>query len=214
MNSLYNTITNHFNNLSNYKTKEISDYAKTLIKNKTNVSALKPYIKDNNIIYRIYFQVSLHEIKEVTKQIEFIVGHEDIFNDWWHIDTLLQFLKRPSSFDDVYKYSVEFVNSPLCFTRRLGYVIMLKSVIKEASHFDQIIKLFKDDDEYYCQMAMAWLLQDMCVYEPVKVIDYIINSKLKYNILGKAISKINDSFKISVDVKETLIKHRNQLKAN
>jgi len=72
----------------------------------------------------------------------------------------------------------------------------------------------KDDEEYYVQMAQAWLIADLAVYNIETIKEFIYNTKLKYNIIGKAIQKICDSFRISYEDKEYLKKLRNKVKNN
>ena len=60
----------------------------------------------------------------------------------------------------------------------------------------------KDDEEYYVQMAEAWLISYLGIYAPQKTFDYIKGCPLKYNIIGKGIQKICDSFRVSDEWKE------------
>ena len=46
-------------------------------------------------------------------------------------------------------------------------------------------------------MAEAWLICDLAVFNPKDTIAFIENSTLDYNILGKAIQKMLDSYRIS-----------------
>ncbi|NLJ89879.1 MAG: hypothetical protein GX323_03180 [Clostridiales bacterium] len=72
----------------------------------------------------------------------------------------------------------------------------------------------KDDPEYYVQMAQAWLICDLAVFNPKDTIEFIENSNLKYNILGKAIQKILDSYRISDSDKAYVKSLRPKLKEN
>ncbi|MBQ5917850.1 MAG: hypothetical protein IIW92_04745, partial [Lachnospiraceae bacterium] len=72
----------------------------------------------------------------------------------------------------------------------------------DESKAEDIIKLFKDDDEYYVQMAEAWLISYLGIYAPRTTFDYIKGCPLKYNIIGKGIQKICDSFRVSDEWKE------------
>ena len=50
-------------------------------------------------------------------------------------------------------------------------------------------------------MAEAWLISYMAIYYPEKTLKYIAGCPLKYNIIGRAIQKICDSFRISNEYK-------------
>ena len=60
----------------------------------------------------------------------------------------------------------------------------------------------KDDDHYYVQMGEAWLIAELAVDEPDKIYRWMANDGMKYNINGKAIQKICDSYRISDEWKE------------
>lgn len=64
-----------------------------------------------------------------------------------------------------------------------------------------MLKLFKDDDEYYVIMAEAWLISYLGIYNPDKTLEYLKSKPLEYNIVGKSIQKICDSFRVSEENK-------------
>ena len=127
--------------------------------------------------------------------------HFAYLNDWWHVDILLQLLVKAPSFDYVLAKASEYVKSSLLFVRRWGYVIFLGGHQKDATHTAKILLLFHDDEEYYVQMAEAWLLADLAIYNPQAVLAFIKAKKLRYEIIGKGIQKMCDSFRIDDDIK-------------
>ena len=80
-------------------------------------------------------------------------------------------------------------------------------LVKENNAFDMLIKLFKDDEEYYVIMAEAWLISYLATYYPEKTLDYLKSKPLEYNIVGKAIQKVCDSFRVSEEYNEKPIKN-------
>ena len=70
-----------------------------------------------------------------------------------------------------------------------------------------------DDERYYVQMMEAWLLCEMVVHNPYEGYEVLQRSKLKYNILGKAIRKCQDSFKIKEDMKHNIKNLREEKRA-
>jgi 3-methyladenine DNA glycosylase AlkD len=211
---LYQQILDDFSKIPNIKTKAIDTYNRKLIKEKTDVSSLKDYIMDNQILHRTYFQVSLRLLKSYQEQFKFIEDNEDYLQDWWHTDQLTQFLIKPIDFDFAYGKAKEYICSEKTFTRRWGYVLFLTDLQKNPANTGKILALMKDDEEYYVQMAQAWLICDLAVFNPKEVISFLENSKLKYNILGKAIQKMVDSYRISDEDKAYVKSLRNKLKAN
>lgn len=117
--------------------------------------------------------------------------------DWWQVDQLSQFVSKGLVFDFAYEKAKQYVESELPFVRRWGYVLFMPSLVKDVSVVEKILLLFKDDEAYYVQMAQAWLISSLAVYAPEKTWKYLVSCSLHYNIVGKAIQKINDSFRIS-----------------
>ena len=148
------------------------------------------------------------------EQLQFIEDNYLLLNDWWHVDQLTQFIKGVMDFDYVYELAKKYINSKHVFLRRWGYVMFISGLQKDKKNTKKILKLMKNDDEYYVQMAEAWLICDLAVFNPDEVIKFLEKSKIKYNILGRAIQKICDSFRISDDVKEIVKRLREKLKNN
>ena len=197
----YNEIKELFDNLpKNFKTKDIDRLDKKLIKEKQDVSCLKDYVKNNNLYNRTYFQVSLGILSNYVEQYEFIEQNALLLNDWWHTDQLPQFIEVPDIYFAASK-AKEYVKAEHPFLRRWGYVMFMPTLVKQEAAFDLIIPLFKDDDEYYVQMAEAWLISYLAIYHPEKTLAYLETQNLKYNIISKAIQKILDSYRISNEYK-------------
>ena len=187
---------------NNYKTKDVDRLNRDLIKRGVNVSFLRDIVLEKQEYHRTYFQVSMGQIKGIEGKLEFIEDNFDKLNDWWHVDQLSQFVDKELTFDMAYEKAKEYVNNDMPFARRWGYVIFMPTLVKDEARAEDIIKLFKDDDEYYVQMAEAWLISYLGIYAPKKVFDYIKGCPLKYNIIGKGIQKICDSFRVNDDWKE------------
>ena len=182
-------------------TKDIDQIANEYTKDEVDVSELFSHISENGALHRIYFVVSLNQIKDYEKQIEFIEKHFASLGDWWHVDILNQLLVKPVSFAYVYQKAKQYVAANLLFVRRWGYVIFLNGMQKDPQNTKQILQLMHNDDEYYVQMAEAWLIADLAIYNPEVVLAYLNSKKLDYRIIGKAIQKICDSYRISDEVK-------------
>ena len=190
--------------LSEYKrlkTADVDVIAKDYLKQHMDVKPLYPYINESGPIFRIYFVVSLKNIKEYDAQMRFIENHFHHLQDWWHVDLLLQLLVKAPSFDYVYDKAKGYVKSDLPFVRRWGYVIFLSGFQKHPEYTKKILQLFHDDDAYYVQMGEAWLLADLAIYNPEEVLSFIAKKPLHYAIIGKGIQKISDSFRISDEIK-------------
>lgn len=210
----YQEMKNDFNSMKIRNTKEVDLYNRKLIKLKADVSDLEAYLSSDYSVFRTYFQISLAYLDTNVEQITFIEKYHYLYNDWWQIDVLLQFIKKPVNFDYAFNKAKIYIESKETFMRRFGYVIFLLGLQKDERNCQLITSLIKDDDEYYVQMAEAWLIADMGVYQFEVVYNYLKDSKVKYNILGKAIQKMCDSFRISDIDKERVKALRSKLKEN
>ena len=198
----YVEVMKKLNDIGNYKAKDAQLIAKEYINNNLDVNDLLPYILDNWALHRIYFEVNLKRLKSQQEQFEFIERHFDYLNDWYHTDELIQFVRKYITFEYAYNKAKYYVRDKRTFVRRWGYVLFLTGIHKEPLRFKKIAKLFHNDNEYYVVMAQAWLLADLCIYAREETIEFIRKCKLNYNILGKAIQKICDSYRIDDRTKE------------
>lgn len=177
----------------NYKTGDVDTLIRRYGKEKADVSGLRPYILSQQQFHRIYFYVSLNRIKDVEQRMAFI--HENLlFSDWWHTDQLIHFV-ADLDYDTAMAYAKNYVCSQDPYIRRWGYVLFISRLGR--GHAQGLLPLTHDDDHNTVQMAQAWLIAELAVEEPETVYGWFQRNDLKYNINGKAIQKICDSYRIS-----------------
>ena len=180
-----------------YKTGDVDRLIRLLVNQKADVSALRPYILSEQQFHRIYFYVTLDQIMNVDERMSFI--HENLlFSDWWHTDQLIHYV-ADLDFDTALRYAREYIHDDAPFIRRWGYVLFISRLCK--GHAAELLPLMHDDDAYYVQMAEAWLIAELAIYEPEAVWEWFRENDLKYKINGKAIQKICDSYRIPEDWK-------------
>lgn len=193
---------------AHYKTGDVDRLIRQYVKQKADVASLRPYILTEQQFHRIYYYVSLKQIKSVDDRMAFI--HENLlFSHWWHTDQIISFV-ADLSFDIALHYAKSYVHSEDPFIRRWGYVLFISKLCK--GHGEDILPLTQDDDHYYVQMAQGWLIAELAVHEPETVHIWMQKNDLKYNINGKAIQKICDSFRITDEWKEEFKKLRPALR--
>ena len=180
-----------------YKTADVDRLNRRLIKNRADVSFLREMILDRQEYHRTYFQVSLGQLTGIEAKLAFIEDNFDKLQDWWHVDQLSQFVDKELTFNLAYERAKAYISSELPFARRWGYVLFMPTLVKQAGAAEKLFPLFRDDDEYYVQMAEAWLLSYLGIYAPEETLAYLESCPLRYNIAGKAIQKICDSFRVS-----------------
>lgn len=191
-----------------YKTGDVDRLIRQYVKQKADVSALRPYILDQQQFHRIYFYVTLNQIRNADERMAFI--HENLlFSDWWHTDQLISYV-ADLDFDVALLYAKNYIHSEDPFIRRWGYVLFISRLCK--GHAAQLLPLVHNDEAYYVQMAEGWLIAELAIYESEVVYAWFQINDLKYNINGKAIQKICDSFRISEDWKQKYKELRPELR--
>lgn len=175
-----------------YKTGDVDRLIRRYVKEKADVSELRPHILTRQQFHRIYYYVSLEQIRDVQARMAFI--HENLlFSDWWHTDQIISYV-ADLDFDTAMSYARDYIRDEDPFIRRWGYVLFISRLCKGRA--DALLPLMQNDDHYYVQMAESWLIAELAVHEPETVYAWFPNNGLKYNINGKAIQKICDSFRI------------------
>ena len=192
----------------NYKTGDVDRVIRDLVKQKADVSQLRPHILTQQQFHRIYYYVSLKQLKTADARMAFIHGNL-LFSDWWHTDQLISFV-ADLDFDTALMLAKQYIRDADPFIRRWGYVLFISRLGR--GHAAQLLPLMHNDEAYYVQMAQAWLIAELAIFEPEVVYDWFQKNDLKYNINGKAIQKICDSFRITEDWKQKYKELRPELK--
>ena len=181
-----------------YNTKDIDRLIARYVREGADASPLRPYVLAEQQFHRVYYYVSLEQIKSARERMAFI-DRNLLFSDWWHTDGLIRFVSD-LDFARAMSYARRYVRSADPFIRRWGYVMFISRLGR--GHADELLPLMADHDHYYVQMGEAWLIAELAVFEPEKVYLWMTDNHLNYSINGKAIQKICDSFRISNEWKE------------
>ncbi len=181
----------------NPKAAVVDKYNRLLIKQRMDVSFLKPVIAGHEEYYRTYFQVSIATRATLNDKFTFLEDNFDLLRDWWHVDILMGYLGDGLDFDYAYQKAQKYVTSRLPYVRRFGYVLFIPRLVKEKKNLNKLFGLLKNEEVYHVVMAEAWLISFLAMCDANVTYDYLKHCELKYNIVGKAIQKICDSFVIS-----------------
>ncbi|MCR5553362.1 MAG: DNA alkylation repair protein [bacterium] len=138
-------------------------------------------------------------IKDFNEQKHAILKLIPTMDSWEATDTFKVKIK-PKNTLTYYNFSLELLKSDLTFGRRLGAVIFLK-LVGDASLTEKILKIIeenKDEKEYYVNMCYAWVICEAMVKQRDITIKFWQNAKFNKFVNNKAISKCNDSFRVSL----------------
>ena len=150
------------------------------------------HIKDEKIFYN-YF-------KEYIKKID----------NWALCDSFCSAIKIVRKHE--IKYFIEAIKMSVKeaeFTSRVGIVMILNHFISKENLnviFDTLNKI--QSEKFYINMAEAWLICEIYIKYPEETKSFIKDNNLNKFTQNKAISKIHDSYRVSVEEKELLNKYR------
>ena len=152
------------------------------------------------------FLISL--IKDYKVQMKYINKLIKYIDSWSVTDTLKFSIKNYEN--EYLDYAKELIKSKDTYARRTG-VRILFSYTRLDNYIDKIFNMvntLKDEEEYYVNMAVAWLLCELIIKQRDKTLNYLKKHNLNKFTINKMISKCRDSFRVSDSDKEFLLKYK------
>ena len=199
------------------KTLSNSDYLVIGVKNPILKQIIKNHVKDEELktddfvlgeyleIDFIYFGLSLSRLKNVDDQLEFLRKNIRYAKSWAITDTVSTYIKK-HDFAKYFEFFKAMYNTKHTYERRMAYILGLKHYKDE-----QVLKVLNNinaNEEYMVMMAEAWLLATIAIQYPNEIFEFLKRSD-DMTLKRKTISKINESFRISDDLKERFKTLRN-----
>ncbi len=147
-------------------------------------------------------------IKDLDESIKYLDAFKTIINNWASCDLFCSEYKIVGKNKDYFwKYINDNIGSSNLWVKRLCFVLILSYYIEEQRLSD--IFALTDEygtNDYYVQMAVSWLISICYIKFPKITINYITNNKLDKFTHNKAIQKIRESYRVSIEDKEYLNK--------
>lgn len=128
-------------------------------------------------------------------------------DNWASVD-VLKFTKISS--ENLEELSNKYLKSDKTFVRRLSVKIWFELIKRDGfveKTFDLLDNL-ANEKEYYVNMCGAWLLAECMTKYRDETLKYFERSKTNDFVINKAISKCRDSFRISENDKNLLLKYK------
>lgn len=136
--------------------------------------------------------------------------HYLIQADNWALCDLLNFPITPGNALSFVKLAKRFLKSSYTFVRRTGVIIFLK-LAKQTEWLPQIFEMLDSlngEQEYYVNMAGAWVLCECYVQHKEETIAYLLNHKTNKFVVNKGIQKCRDSYRVTPTEKEMLLQFK------
>lgn len=170
----------------------------------------------NQNTHQTYEETMLHGLVigylkiEFTKQLEYLDDFIPYITNWAICDCMCATLKTFKENQDIgYQKIIQYLNKNNPWHIRVGLVLLLTYYINDQ-YIDQILVLSSNitNDDYYVEMANAWLISMCYIKYQEKTIDLLKSKKLSKFTQNKAIDKIRDSLQIPKQEKENLKKYK------
>lgn len=150
----------------------------------------------------------ISSIKDFDVMRKYLDSYSKKIDNWAACDSLSFNVKgREHLF---FELALQYKNSNLPFERRLALRILMKFIDNDLyiNKIFDIMNLFYDESEYYVNMMNSWLFCECFVKRRNETLDYLKSHKLNKFTINKGISKCRDSFRVSHEDKEFLLKYR------
>lgn len=212
--------------LQSLKDDKMRDFSKKLTKTHYEILGIKlpvlrkiakEIVKGNYNSYLKYAKCNTYEevfvkgfviasIKNEKEFLEYLDDYIDLIDDWSLCDSFTNSLKIVNNdLDKYFAYFTEYLNSDKTFKIRVCLILYLNFYSNEE-YIDKIIcNILKiKNREYYVEMAISWVLQNLYLVDKEKIINLLKENKLNKFVNNKTISKLRDSYKVSKEDKEYL----------
>jgi 3-methyladenine DNA glycosylase AlkD len=161
---------------------------------------------ESTMIYGIIIN-KLKDIKLIKKYLDIYVNYID---NWSSCDVLSI---ETNDNDKLFDLALGYIKSNKPFIRRVGFRIFFKYLEDEVylNKIFNVIDSFYDEEHYYVNMIIAWLLCEAFIKNRKLTLKYIENNTLNDFVVNKTISKCRDSYRVSIDDKEMLLKFKRKI---
>jgi len=149
------------------------------------------------------------KIKDFGKLKSTLTKYGETVDNWSNCDQL-KFKINSNNASEFFEMATEFLSSTYTFVRRIG-VIILFEFLKFDEYVERIFKnisRLKSEQEYYVNMAVAWLVAEMFIKKREKTLQFLNEDLLNAFTINKAVQKCRDSFRVSAADKEMLLKFK------
>ena len=150
------------------------------------------------------------KIKNVDELMIYFDSFVNLIDNWAINDTFCNSLKIVSRNKEYFLKIIDnLIKSNEVYKIRVGLILLLSYYV-ETNYLDIIFNYIDNinSNEYYVNMARAWLICEVFVKYESYTLKYLENNNLDKFTLNKAISKIIDSYRVSNDMKIYILKFR------
>lgn len=186
---------------------KVQDICKQICKG-NYLSFVKLWIWENHTNTILLAKI-ISNINEFETQKFYLLKLAENADNWSTIDSI-NIKPNIKDKNKYYEFASDLVKDSNPFTRRLGLIILLK-LSKFSDLTNRILNIADslfDEKHYYVNMANAWLVCEMYIKHREATLLLLKAKTLNSFTQNKAISKCRDSFRVSQEDKEMLLKYK------
>ena len=150
----------------------------------------------------------------LAERLELLEKFVPKIQNWAVCDALCSSLKfKPDELEQVWNFIMKYQHSPAEFERRFMIVMMMQHFL-QLEYLPTIFEILSREqtEQYYVNMAAAWLIAEACIDFREPVLELLQQGRLSDFIQNKAIQKARESYRISNDDKELLATLRRKVR--
>jgi len=188
--------------------KEINEVAKLIMSSNYN-----KYLENINFKYYeetlIYGKV-LNKIKDENLFFKYLDNFVLTIDNWSTVDNIKFNNMYKKNKKMLFEVALKYLNFKEPFVRRTAILILFNYINDEVYEKEifKILDSLKDEEHYYVNMAASWLLCELFIKSKTNTLKYYENNQTNKFVINKSISKCRDSFRVSNEDKEKLLKFK------
>ncbi len=147
----------------------------------------------------------ISKIKDFDTFSKYLTIYANKADNWATCDCLKLRINDKNK-EQYYNYSLSLLKSNKPFVKRIGLNIIMY-LLNFEEYLDDIFVIlnsFKEEDHYYVNMMLAWIVSVCFVKHRDKTMHFLNDHNLNKFVINKAISKCHDSYRVSAEDKEML----------
>ena len=148
----------------------------------------------------------ISHIKEETQFYNFFKKYIKQIDNWAICDSFCNSIKIIRKYEEKYfQEAIKLSMNEEEFISRVGLIMILNHFINQ-NNLEKIFNTLNQikSDKFYINMAEAWLVCEMYIKFPKETTKFLQKNNFNKFTQNKAISKINDSYRVSKEEKELL----------
>lgn len=197
-------------NIIGVRVPRLREYAKKIYKteNLEEILNLKPVYYEEKMIQGMVIGFNTKEpLSKIQSEIEKFVPEID---NWAICDVFTSGLKITKKYPkEMWNFIQKYFKSNREFELRFAIVMLINYYIID-DYIDKVLNVLDNikNDFYYVKMAIAWAISICYIKYPMKTKQYLKHNRLDDFTHNKAIQKIRESYRVTKEEKEEVIKLR------